>query len=199
MAKADWCVVSKSTGSGDATIYVSSDRPHTGRLKRSTQLTASTTYGSPSIQKTVGVTQDLNPAFVKTSNVTISATGGTLFINGTSNSLRLTFTASGIVAPVQYFVNNNPETSGEDISGDPGASSEYSWRAQVAIPVNNTVYEREFSVTITALGVDTPAICVITQSPGSPTLSTDPESLELPTNGGQKSFQIISNTTWKIS
>lgn len=199
MAKADWCLVSPTTGTEDTVVAVSGRETHTGRVTRATQLTINTTYGTPSIQKIVGVTQDFTPVFIKTSNLTIGATGGTLFVTGISNSSRLTFSASGIVAPVQYYVNSNTATSGVDIPGDPGATAQYNWRAQVAIPVNNTIYEREFSVTIVAFGVANPAVCIITQEAGAPTLVADPDSIQLPTNGGTRSFQITSNTTWKIS
>lgn len=89
MAKASWAVVSPPQGSGNATVNVSSNAPHTGRNVRTTVLTITAANVEA---KTVNVTQQGKPAYVDAiDNVAAEKGGQNVTISGKSNAAKLTF------------------------------------------------------------------------------------------------------------
>ena len=89
MTKASWAVVNPSQGSGNATVNVSSNAPHTGRNVRTTVLTITAANVEA---KTVNVTQQGKPAYVDAqANVTAEKGGQNVTIRGKANSAKLTF------------------------------------------------------------------------------------------------------------
>jgi hypothetical protein len=73
MAKASWAVVNPSQGSGNATVNVSSNAPHTGRNVRTTILTITAANVEA---KTVSVTQQGKPVYVDAVDTVTASKGG---------------------------------------------------------------------------------------------------------------------------
>lgn len=200
MAKASWCTVSPSSGTGNKTVSVTGST-HTGRVQRTTTLTVKTTTGSPVQTKTVDVIQSPKAEFISgTASYSASATTTTVSISGTSNSSKLTFTSSGIVASVTNFkVNEVSATSGTAISGDPGATAQYNWTATANITVNATISTRTGTVTVTCQDSAKTLIATINQSAGAATLSVSKTSITLGQDGSAVTFDVASNASWSIS
>lgn len=89
MSKANWAKVQPSSGSGNATVNVSSDAPNTGRNKRSTTLTITAANVTP---VSVAVNQAGKPQYVDAQDTATAAkAGANVTISGKSNAKKLTF------------------------------------------------------------------------------------------------------------
>lgn len=200
MAKASWAVVNPSQGSGNATVNVSSSAPHTGRKVRQTTLTITAANVEA---KTVAVTQQGKPAFVDSADTATAAKGGqNVTISGKSNSAVLTFSLGQgnlqVTLPSGYTAGGVATNNGASISGDPGASAEYNWSIVLVVPENKGTTEltRQIIVTDEVGKTDT---CLLTQTAGDATLTVSKTSIELSYTGEDVSFEVTSNTSWKIS
>lgn len=199
MAKAAWLKVSPSKGSGNGSIAFSADA-YTGRTARSTSATVSATGVDP---KTVNVTQAAKAEFV-TIQGTASApkAGGTVEISGTSNSTKLTFTlgtgALEITLPQKYTANGSEATNDTAISGDPGASAQYTFSVSVTVPLNATTGSLTREIIVTDAGSHK-GTCVLTQAAGDPTLTLSTDTVNLTTAGTAVSVEVTSNTSWTVS
>lgn len=201
MAKASWCSVSPSSGSGSKTVNVSSTAPHTGRTARNTTLTITAANVD---SKTVTVNQAGKPQFVENTSDTATAVKGgqNVTISGKSNSAKLTFSLGtgslAITLPSSYTAASLSTNNGANISGDPGASAEYDWSIVVTVPANTSVSEVSRQVVVTDAAGNTD-VCTITQAAGDSTLTVSKTSLDLTWEGTAVSFSITSNTSWSIS
>lgn len=199
MAKASWAVVNPSSGSGNATINVSSNAPHTGRNVRTTVLSITAANVEA---KTVNVTQQGKPAYVDMpENAAAQKEGQTVSISGKSNAARLTFSlGSGdldIVLPPSYTAGGVSTQNGSAISGDPGASAEYTFTIGIDVVGNDGIAERSRQIIVTDENGNTDT-CVLTQTAGDATLVVSKTSIELAYTGEAVSFDITSNTSWVI-
>ena len=199
MAKASWAVVNPSQGSGNATVSVSSDTPHTGRSVRTTTLTITAANVA---EKTVAVTQQGKPAYVDTQETATAEKGGqNVTISGKANSAKLTFTLGtgnlNISLPAKYTAGGVQTNNGVAISGDPGASAEYNFSIVIAVPSNTgtSTLTRQIIVTDENGKTDT---CLLTQTAGDATLVVSKTAIELAYTGEAVSFDITSNTSWII-
>lgn len=200
MAKASWAKVNPSSGSGNATVNVSSEAPHTGRSVRTTTLTITAANVEA---KTVAVTQQGKPAYVDAQDTATAAKGGqNVTISGKANSSKLTFTlGSGNLAvtlPNTYTAGGVSTNNGSAISGDPGAAAEYNFSIVLNVPKNNGLEELTRQVIVTDENGNTDT-CLLTQAAGDATLSVSKTSIELAYTGEAVSFDVTSNTTWTIS
>lgn len=201
MAKANWVVVDPSQGSGNKAVNVSSTSEHTGRNVRSSTLTITAANVEP---VTVTVNQQGKTEYVQNSSDTVTANqeGQNVTIRGVSNSKKLTFSlGSGnlnVSLPSTYTAGGLSTNNGAEISGDPGATSEYNWSIIIAVPVNENIAELTRQIIVTDDGGNTD-ICVITQAAGSPYLRVDTNVVELSYQGTPVSFNVESNTNWTIS
>jgi hypothetical protein len=199
MAKANWAVVNPSSGSGNATINVSSNAPHTGRNVRTTVLTITAANVEA---KTVNVTQQGKPAYVDMQeNAAAQKEGQSVSISGKSNAARLTFSlGSGdldITLPPTYNAGGISTQNGSAISGDPGASSEYTFTIGIDVVENTGVAERNRQIIVTDENGNTDT-CLLTQTSGDASLIVSKTSIELAYTGEAVSFDITSNTSWVI-
>ena len=199
MAKASWAKVNPSSGSGNATVSVSSESPHTGRSVRTTSLTITAANVEA---KTVAVTQQGKPAFVDAQENAAAAKGGqNVTISGKANSQKLTFSLGtgnlSVTLPNSYTAGGVSTNNGAAISGDPGAAAEYDFSIVISVPANNglTDLTRQIIVTDESGKTDT---CLLTQAAGDATLSVSKTSLELAWTGEAVTFDITSNTSWTI-
>ena len=191
MSKANWAKVQPSSGSGNATVNVSSDAPNTGRNKRSTTLTITAANVTP---VSVAVNQAGKPQYVDAQDTATAAkAGANVTISGKSNAKTLTFSigTSGNTLkptlPAKYTAAGVETANGVAITGDPGANAEYDWSIVIPVSLNET---------IDAGNTDT---CVLTQAAGDATLSVSKQSIDLTYQGTAVSFDVKSNTTWSIS
>lgn len=199
MAKASWAVVTPSQGSGNATINVSSNAPHTGRNVRTTYLSITAARVEP---QTVTVTQQGKPAYVDAQeNATSIKEGQNVTISGKSNSARLTFSLGNgnlsVELPSSYTAAGVYTTNGGEISGDPGASSEYDFSIVISVPANESAEELTRQIIVTDENGKTDT-CLLTQASSDAMLSVSKTSLELSWTGEAVTFDITSNTSWVI-
>ena len=201
MAKANWAVVNPSSDSGDKTVNVSSSSEHTGRSARSTILTISAANVE---SKTVTVNQAGKPEFTSNNSNTATASKGgqSVTISGVSNSKKLTFSLGvgelSITLPTSYTAASLSINNGEEITGDPGATSQYNWSIVVSVPANTSVGSISKQIIVTDEGGNTDT-CTLTQAAGDATLSVSKTTIDLTYQGTAVSFDITSNTSWTIS
>lgn len=201
MAKASWAVVSPASGSGNKTVNVSSNAPHTGRSARQTTLTISAANVE---SKYVTVNQAGKPEYVENdSDTATSIKGGqTVTISGKSNSSKLTFSLGtgnlNLTLPAKYTASGLQINNGAAITGDPGASAEYDWSIQFTVAANTGVAELTRQIIVTDDGGHTDT-CLLTQASGDATLTVSKTSVDIDWEGNATSFNITSNTSWSIS
>ena len=200
MAKANWAVVNPSQGSGNATVNVSSNAPHTGRNVRTTVLTITAANVEA---KTVAVTQQGKPAYVDVIDNAAAEKGGqNVTISGKANSQKLTFSLGTgslqITLPSKYTAGGVQTNNGTAISGDPGASAEYDFSIVISVPENTSINEMSRQIIVTDENGKTDT-CLLTQTAGNAMLVVSKTAIELAYTGEAVSFDITSNTSWIIS
>lgn len=198
MAKSAWCTVNPTEGSGNKVVNVSGET-HTGRTARQTTLTISAANVEP---VTVQVNQAGKPEFINSQDTAaVVKDGQVLTISGKSNSRKLTFSlGTGTLEmelPATYIANSLTVNNGEEISGDPGAASEYDWSIQFTVARNETITDLTRQLVVTDEGGHSDT-CLITQAAGDSTLSVSKNTIELAYTGEAQSFDVISNASWTI-
>lgn len=203
MAYASWVNPNKVSGNGDDTVSWSASE-HTGRNSRTTTATFAASGVTPS--PTLTIIQSGKTEFVDISDTaSVSKTGGTLTITGTSNSSKLTFSLTGqngigLVLPASYLANSVTTNNGAAIAGDPGASQEYTFSITfTGIGENTSVSALESQLTVTDNAGHTDT-CTITQAAGDAYLTISPVTITIPAAGTPaQSVTVSSNTNWTIS
>lgn len=207
MAYAQWLVPSKQSGSGNDTVNVTAGSNNTGRNSRSTNITFSASGVSDVVRQ---VTQAGKPEFVTIeATKSVSKSGvATLTITGTSNSSKLTFSLAGggtlaLTLPSSYIANSVQTDNGVAITGDPGASAEYSYSIAFTNIAENVTIDALTAQLIVTDNAGNEATCTITQAAGDATLSVSPASVQLDWNAYSEStsssFTVTSNTNWSVS
>ena len=206
MAYAQWLVPSKTSGSGNDTVNVTAGADNTGRSPRQTTMTFKAS-GVSDVARTV--IQAGKPEFVNIQSAAAVSKDGvtTLTIEGTTNSQALTFalTSGGtlpLTLPATYLANSVSTNNGADITGDPGATTEFPFSIQFSnIAANPTISTRSVQLVVTDHAGHT-ATCTITQAEGDPVLEVSPASVQLDWNAStaqtSASFSVTSNTNWSI-
>ena len=180
MAKPSWItVVSGSTGSGSGTRSLKASS-HTGRSSRSGSIKGVTSGGA---SDSVVLSQDGASEFIMVDNTSYSVTalGGTVKITGTSNSPSLKvsqLTDSSLLSNFALKVNGTAYSwdgnSSHQISGDPGASSSYTFEISFDVAENQTESSKDITFRLTDSGdpgVSSETI-TITQAAGEKTYGT---------------------------
>lgn len=201
MAYSSWLTPSKLSGSGNDTVNVSANANNTGRNSRSTTLT----FAAPNCEDVSRTVVQAGKAETTTIQATATATkaGGTVTITGTSNSSKLTFSFGtgdlSISLPSTYTAAGNSTNNGTAISGDPGATQEFSFSIVFTVPENTTIESLSKQIIVTDNGGHS-ATCTLTQAAGDAYLTVTPASVEIPWNGSTSaSFTVTSNTDWTVS
>ena len=199
MAKANWVKTSPSGGSGNATVNVSSTSPHTGRKARTSVLT----FKAANVTDvSCTVNQAGKPAFVDIADAaTADKAGKVVTISGVSNSKNLTFSLGTgdltITLPNTYTANSLTTTNGVDISGDPGALSEYNFSISITVPSNEgtTPLTRQIIVADESGNQD---VCNLTLAAGDAYIIISVSEIELDYLGTPVTVDVESNTTWTV-
>ena len=199
MAKANWIKVNPASGSGNATVNVSSTAEHTGRVARSSVLTFKAANVTD-VTRTVN--QAGKPEYVDIDDSAASDKAGKVVtIAGVSNSSKLTFSLGtgnlNVSLPSSYTANSVTTTNGAAISGDPGASAVYNFSISISVPSNTgtTALTRQIIVSDNAGHQD---VCLLTLAAGDAYLRVDVGDIELDYKGTPVSVGIESNTSWTI-
>lgn len=201
MAYASWVTPSKVSGSGDDTVSWTGSA-HTGRNSRTT----TATFAASGVEsKTLTIVQAGKTEFVDIDDsATISKTGGSVTITGTSNSSKLTFSITGadnigLTLPSSYLANSVTTNNGAAITGDPGANQEYTFSITfTGINENTSLSSLTSQITVTTNNGTTDT-CTITQAAGDAYLTISPTTINLTAAGTAASVTVSSNTSWTIS
>lgn len=199
MAKANWVKVNPSQGSGNATVNVSSNSEHTGRVARITILTWKAANVAD-VKRTVN--QAGKPEYVDIDDsASADKLGKVVTISGISNSAKLTFTLGtgdlDISLPASYTANSLATNNGAAISGDPGASAAYNFAISITVPANTSTgaLTRQIIVTDEAGHQD---VCTLTSAAGDAYVTVAEGDIELDYLGTPVAVAVESNTTWTI-
>lgn len=203
MAKPSWLTTTPGSGSGNGNIS-NTATAHTGRVQRTGTVTV--TASGLATPKTYTVNQEPKDEFVSWndgSEMAVVRTGGTVTVQGRSNSKKLTFSwvgsGSNVSIPTAYTANGASATGGSNIAGDPGATAEYSFSIALSFPANTTVSEVSRTLKVTADGAQVAQI-VLRQTAGEPTLSLGATEITIPQAGSPAvSVSVTSNTSWTVS
>lgn len=193
------------SGTGNAQIKINSVNPYTGRTDRRTTISGNIVGKTNTVR--VIVTEKAADEFIIPDGLTINATkdGEIIHVTGKSNSKLLTFTWKtnfGIADVTSFKVNDSTTaTSGTAITGDPGATGEYTYDATIVVPKNETIKAR--SATLEIKGEDSTVlkIITITQALGDSYLylnsqGTTTATVTIPKGGGEQTLKILSNDRW---
>lgn len=203
MAKANWVKVNPESGSGNATVNVSSTAEHTGRKARTTTLTWKAANVADIVRNVSQAGKPEKDALVFDSAASADKVGKVVTISGVSNSAKLTFSfGSGdlteITLPSTYMANSVSTTNGAAISGDPGAAAEYNFSISITVPANNEISAKTRQVIVEDEGGNR-AICTLTSAAGDAFVTVQEGTIELDYHGTPVPWTVESNTTWTIS
>lgn len=199
MAKASWVKTTPSSGSGNATVNVSSNTPHTGRVARTTVLTWKAA-NVEDVQRTVN--QAGKPEFVDVADAASADKGGKVVtISGVSNSKKLAFSLGTgdlqITLPNSYTANSMTTSNGANISGDPGAQQEYAFSIVVTVPANTTTSALMRQIIVTDEGGHQD-VCLLTSVAGDAYITIAAGDIELDYLGTAVAVKVESNTNWTV-
>lgn len=199
MAKASWVKVNPASGSGDATVNVSSTAEHTGRFVRSSTLTFKAANVADVVRT---VSQAGKPEYVDIDDSASSDKAGKVVtISGVSNSARLTFSLGtgdlAINLPASYTANSVTTNNGATIEGDPGATAVYNFSITINVPANEGLVSltRQIIVEDNAGNRD---VCLLTLAAGDAYLTVATGVIELDYLGTPVAVAVSSNTTWTV-
>lgn len=201
MAYASWVTPNKESGNGNDTVSWTGSA-HTGRSSRST----TATFAASGVEsKTLTIIQAGKTEFVAMDDTaSVAKAGGTATISGTSNSSKLTFTLTGtngigLVLPANYTANSVSTANGAAITGDPGATQQYTFSITFTnIQENTSIAALVSQLTVTDNNGNTDT-CTITQAAGDAYLTISPTTINLTAAGTAESVTVSSNTSWSIS
>lgn len=193
------------TGTGNAQIKINSANPYTGRTDRHTTISGKIVGKTNTVKVTV--TEKAADEFITPDGSTIRVVkdGGTIHVTGKSNSKLLTFTWKsnfGIANVTSFKVNSSTTaTSGTAITGDPGATGEYTYDVTVVVPKNETITARSATLEIKGEGSTVVKTITITQALGDSYLylnsqGTTTATVTIPKGGGEQTLKILSNDEW---
>lgn len=200
--------VSPSTGSGNTELKVKAVPANPGNRVKQTQTFS---VSAPGVSEPKTFVANLLPKaeFVSFDNggtMAVPKEGGTVTINGKSNSSMLTFSKgagdiiSVEISAIEYQANGSPATSGVEIDGDPGAAKEYAFVLTLQASANGTVGERTQDITVQgAGGGEITATIKLTQTAGDATLEISPASVDVPQDGSEVSVNVTTNTTFTVT
>jgi hypothetical protein len=199
MAKADWLKVQPSSGSGNATVNVSSNGEHSGRVARTTILTWKAANVAD-VARTVN--QAGKPEYVDIADsASADKAGKNVTISGVSNSKKLTFALGTgdlqISLPTNYTANSVSTQNGVNIAGDPGASAEYNFSIVINVPANESITAKTRQIIVTNEGGQQDT-CLLTSAAGDAYVTITEGDIELDYKGTAVSVAVESNTTWTV-
>lgn len=192
------------SGDGDQAVTVSSEK-YEGRVQRTQQVEFGAESGS--VKKTATINQAAAAEFVKIDpTASVGKGGGTVTINGTSNSTKLTFSITPdkthpltLQIPASYRAAGKATRNGAVIADDPGATGGFAFSIVFSgIAANTNITDLVNTLKVTAAGGQT-ANTVISQTAGDPFLKIDKEVINLDANGTSQTINVNANIRWAIT
>lgn len=192
------------SGDGDQAVTVSGEK-YEGRVQRTQQVEFDAESGG--VKKTATINQAAAAEFVKIdSTASVGKGGGTVTINGTSNSTKLTFSLTPneshpltLQIPASYQAAGKATSNGAVIADDPGATGGFAFSIVFSgIAANTNINNLVNILEVTAAGGKT-ANTVITQTAGDPFLKIDKEVINLNANGTSQTINVNANIRWTIT
>lgn len=159
------------------------------------------------VKKSATINQSPVTEFVKIDpTASVGKEGGTVTINGTSNSTKLTFSLTPdethpltLEIPASYQAAGKATNNGAVIADDPGATGSFAFSIVFSdIAANTNVNDLVNTLKVTAAGGQT-ANTVITQTAGDPFLEIDKEVINLDANGTPQTINVNANIRWTIT
>lgn len=199
MAKANWVKVNPAAGSGNATVNVSSTSEHTGRVARTSVLT----WKAANVEDVARtVNQAGKPEYVDIADAaSADKSGKVVTISGQSNSKKLTFSLGtgdlDISLPSHYTANSVSTSNGANITGDPGAASEYSFAITISVPANTELTARTRQIIVEDEGGHRD-VCLLTSAAGDAYITIAVGDIELDYLGTPVAVEVKSNTNWTV-
>lgn len=193
------------SGDGDQAVTVSGEK-YEGRVQRTLQVEFGAESGG-GVKKSATINQSPAAEFVKIDpTASVGKEGGTVTINGTSNSTKLTFSLTPdethpltLEIPASYQAAGKATNNGAVIADDPGATGSFAFSIVFSdIAENADVNDLVNTLKVTAKGGQT-ANTVITQTAGDPFLEIDKNVINLDTNGTPQTINVNSNIRWTIT
>lgn len=193
------------TGTGNKQITINSTTPYKGRSNRTTEISGKIVGKSNSVTVTVVETAAAEYITPNGLSINVAKDGETIQVIGKSNSKILTFkwkTNFGISPVTSYKVNSSVSaTSGTAITGDPGATGEYTYDVAIVVPKNETITTRSATLEIKGEGVSVVKTITITQALGDSYLylnsqGTTTATVTIPKGGGEQTLSVLSNDEW---
>lgn len=193
------------TGTGNAQIKINSVSPYKGRSNRTTKISGKIVGKSNSVTVTVVETAAVEYITPDGLSINVAKDGETIHVTGKSNSKILTFTWKtnfGISSVTSYKVNSSVSaTSGTAITGDPGATGEYTYDVTIVVPKNETITTRSATLEIKGEGASIVKTITITQALGDSYLylnsqGTTTATVTIPNGGGAQTLSVLSNDEW---
>ena len=191
------------SGNGDQAVTVSGEK-YEGRVQRTQRVEFGAESGS--VKKTATINQAAASEFVKIDpTASVGKKGGTITINGTSNSTKLTFSLTPdknhpltLQIPASYQAAGKATSNGAVIANDPGATGSFAFSIVFSnIAANTNINDLVNTLKVTAAGGQT-ANTVITQTAGDPFLEIDKEIINLDVNGTPQTINVNANIGWTI-
>lgn len=192
------------SGDGDQAVTVSGEK-YEGRVQRTLQVEFGAESGG--VKKSATINQSPVAEFVKIdTTASVGKEGGTVTINGTSNSTKLTFslTPDGdhpltLELPANYQAAGKTTNNGATIADDPGATGSFAFSIVFSdIAENTDINDLVNTLKVTAEGGQT-ANTVITQTAGDPFLEIDKNVINLDANGAPQTINVNANIKWTIT
>ena len=193
------------TGTGNAQIKINSTTPYKGRSNRTTKISGKIVGKSNSVTVTVVETAAAEYITPDGLSINVAKGGETIHVTGKSNSKILTFkwkTNFGISSITSYKVNSSVSaTSGTAITGDPGATGEYTYDVTIVVPKNETITARSATLEIKGEGSTVVKTITITQALGDSYLYLNLQgattaTVTIPKGGGEQTLNVLSNDEW---
>lgn len=192
------------SGDGDQAVIVSGEK-YEGRVQRTQQVEFGAESGG--VKKSATINQSPAAEFVKIDpTASVGKEGGTVTINGTSNSTKLKFSLTPDEAhpltleiPASYQAAGKATSNGAVIADDPGATGSFAFSIVFSdIAENANVNDLVNTLKVTASGGQT-ANTVITQTAGDPFLEIDKNVINLDANGTPQTINVNANIKWTIT
>lgn len=191
------------SGDGNQVVTVSGEK-YEGRVQRTLRVEFGAESGD--VKKSATINQSPAAEFVKIDpTASVGKEGGTITINGTSNSTKLTFSLTPdkshplvLKIPASYLAAGKTTNNGAVIADDPGATGKFTFSITFSdIPKNVNVNDLINTLKVTTAGGKT-ANTVITQTAGDPFLEIDKEVINLDANGTPQTIDVNANIKWTI-
>lgn len=209
MAKPNWItIISGPTGSSSGTRSLKASS-NTGRSNRSGSIKGVTSGGASDsvVLSQVGASEFI---MVDKTSYSVTALGGTVKITGTSNSPSLKIyqlsdpsSLSNFALKVNGTAYSWDGNSSHEISGDPGASSSYTFEISFDVAENQTEGSKDITFMLTDSGNRYPSSDEITitqaagvKTMGDATISFIYQLVTIPASGGSSSPSLEFSIPW---